>query len=183
MNRLSLLLFCLLISITVFTCGSTESKKFEGPFFDLAAYMQQEIDALQENGTPLEKTITLNDETETQLVEDINYSQELSLFRNADINKPAWIEKYEVDTEELPEYRLRTIYTATDSTLMTQQLTIIQQGAEVDAIRIVRKTGSVLSNGHQELIYRPGEFYRIVAHQEARVGGTLSSVIEGRFQQ
>ncbi|MEM7572981.1 MAG: hypothetical protein AAF433_08770 [Bacteroidota bacterium] len=181
MNRLFLFAACLLLSLLVYTCGSTNTQQFEGPFFDLAGYMQQEIESLQQEEVELEKTITLNGETETQRISDINYEQELLLFRNADINKPAWIEKYELSTEELPEEQIRMTYTATDSTLMTQLLVVIQQDEEVAAIRIIRKTGSVLSKGRQELIYLPRELYSIEAKQEGRVGGHLNSLIEGRF--
>lgn len=163
--------------------GSTNTEGPKGPYFDLSGYMQQEIEQLQATGTVLEKTITLNGTAESQTLSDINYEQELSLFRNADINKPAWVDKYKTATNEGDLGQLTTTYTSLDSNLITQQLSIVQIGDEVRSISISRKTGSVLSSGQQELLYLPGQGYRINSSQLARVGGNLTSTIEGRFQQ
>lgn len=153
---------------------------FEGPFFDLEAYMQGQIDSLQALNPEVRNTIELNDEVETHQLTDLNFEQELKLFQQADINKPAWVDKYEIE-ERRENDAVRTYYNATDTTLAVQQMMVDQIGKKVAIVFIDRQTGSFLSQGSQTLVYRPTEGYEIATSQSSKVGGEIEGLVVVKF--
>ena len=139
-------------------------------FFDLAAYVDAEVTRLTDRGVRAEKTITLNGITETQPDRAINYETDLRLFREADINKPAWADKYTASSEELSGNHRTTIYRALDSSLVVRRLLVEEDQGEVVRIEIDRKTGTVLSDGRHRLMYQPARGYSVTTRQTNRFG-------------
>lgn len=150
----------------------------EKPFFDLRAYMTTEIERLEGRPLTVEKSITLNGTTETQKLTDLNYANDLRVFREADINRNAWIDKYTSDKEELSGSHKVTTYVALDSTLQTQRLIIEEDQGVVTRIGIRRKTGTVLSDGIHHLQYLPARGYSVKTMQTNRFGDDVDALIE-----
>ncbi|MEM8582731.1 MAG: hypothetical protein AAGF87_00610 [Bacteroidota bacterium] len=168
------------------TCAGSDSDselETSGPFFDMKAYFQLQIDSLNATGTSIEKTITLNGETERHQMNDIDFAKELRLFQQSDINRPAWVDKYTTESYLMPgSSQQLTVYTATDSTLSVQTLTTVAEpSGEIKSVAVRRKTGSVLSQGTQNLRYQPASGYQITSKQSAKVGGEIDTQIEVTF--
>ena len=89
------------------------------PFFDLAGYMQAQIDSLTALQPTVRKTVILNGTEETKELTDLRFATDLRMFREADINKPAWLDKYTVTTEEAGGGAQVQRYAATDSSMQT----------------------------------------------------------------
>lgn len=148
------------------------------PFFDLSGYISQEVERLEAAKTKVEKTITLNGVVETKQLDDINFSNDLRLFREADINRPAWLEKYTTETQTLSGSHTITTYTAQDSNLIVRQLMVEEDLGVTIKIEIDRKTGTVLSDGQHHLIYEPAKGYRVKTQQTNRFGDDVDALIE-----
>ena len=178
MTMLRLLLPALLLT----GCYADELRQemSQEPFFDLAGYMQEQVDSLTAAGTTVEKTITLNGTTETHELSNLNFGNDLRVFREADINKPAWLDKYDVQREEANGQLTRT-YTALDSSLQTRQLTVTTRDDRPVEISIRRHTGTVLSDGDHHLTYSPRSGYRIRSEQVNRFGEDLNADITVRW--
>jgi hypothetical protein len=146
-------------------------------FFDLNGYMNAEIERLTEGKVKADKSITLNGKTERKEETDINYANDLRVFREADINKPAWTEKYATDEQKLSGSHKITTYTTLDSNLVVQQLVIEEDQGVPVKIEIDRKTGTVLSNGRHELVYQPGKGYSVTTIQDNKFGDDVDAVI------
>ena len=146
-------------------------------FFDLAAYMDEQSDSLTAARTVVTKTIVLNGQEETKELRELDFSADLRLFREADINKPAWIDKYRRE-ERTGAGSTTEIYTALDSNLQTRRLAISRRadGAPTE-VSILRRTGTVLSEGDHQLTYRPASGYRIRTLQDNRFGDDLDAII------
>ncbi|MTB49612.1 hypothetical protein [Lewinella sp. W8] len=151
-------------------------------FFDLGGYMQGQIDSLANNSVLVEKTIELNGTVESHEMADINFANDLRVFREADINKPAWIEKYAADTQRLSGSHLIIRYTALDSSLQTRSLLVDQDRGQVRRVEIVRRTGTVLSDGRHELWYEAAKGYSVRTVQENRFGDDVDASIEVRWK-
>jgi hypothetical protein len=169
--------------LLTFSCTSDPaSPKNEGeidiaPFFDLAGYITAETERLTAAKTRVEKTITLNGETETQQLDAINFNNDLRLFREADINKPAWVDKYETQTETLSGSHKVTTYLTRDSSLIVHRLMVEEDLGVTTRVEIDRKTGTVLSDGKHQLVYDPARGYSVTTQQTNRFGDDVEAEI------
>lgn len=143
--------------------------------------MAQEIQRLTERNVRADKTITLNGTTEAQQDITIDYTNDLRLFREADINRPAWVDKYATRQETLSGNHQKTIYTAIDTTLEVQTLMVEKDQGVPIKIEIVRKTGTVLSQGRHELRYEPAKGYAVNTQQKNRFAADVVAVIDVRW--
>ncbi len=174
--------FSLLLIITACTRDPAPNSSGDAidnaPFFDLAGYITAETERLTANRVRVEKTITLNGQTETKELDGINFANDLRLFREADINKPAWVDKYETLAETLSGSHKITTYAAKDSSLIVRRLMVEEDLGVITKIKIDRKTGTVLSNGEHELVYDPAMGYSVTTQQANRFGDDVDAVIK-----
>jgi hypothetical protein len=176
MRKCWILLFLLPLFFAC-TSDTAEVNSDQVAFFDLRSYVNEEVDRLTSRKTKVTKTITLNGKTETKELDDLNFANDLRIFREADINKPAWLEKYETKHKTLSGSHQITTYEALDSNLVTRQLLVEEDLGEVTRITIKRKTGTVLSNGNHWLEYVPATGYSMTTQQENRFGEDVDARI------
>ncbi len=176
MQRLLPVLTLLFLAYACTSDPAPESME-AAPFFDLSGYMDGEIERLTEGKVRANKSITLNGKEEVKTGIEINYSNDLRLFREADINRPAWLEKYLVQEEQLSGKHKITTYTVTDTTLIVQRLMVEEDQGVPIKIAIERKTGTVLSDGKHQLVYEPGRGYSVATQQVNRFGDDVDAKI------
>lgn len=182
---MKMLLATLSLLILTVSCTNepTPGQPVVAAFFDLDGYMSAEIERLTERRVRADKSITLNGVTEKQTDIVVNYANDLRLFREADINKPAWVEKYRSEEETLSGSHRMVTYTARDSSLVVQRLLVEEdQGATVK-VEIERKTGTVLSDGVHQLVYQPATGYSVRTRQTNRFGDDVDAVIDVRWRR
>jgi hypothetical protein len=146
------------------------------PFFDLSGYIDHQVDSLREARPTVTKTIVLNGQREEQRRDDVDFAADLRIFREADINRPAWLDKYTV-TEMTDGNRTTEIYAARDSSLQTRELQVTKRDGEVEQVTVFRRTGTVLSDGDHHMRYRPESGYRLRSEQINRFGTDLDATI------
>ena len=66
-------------------------------YFDLKGFMQEEVKRLS-GREAFTKSLYVNGETETKSEVKIDLDKELDIFSESDINRPAWSDKYKVDS-------------------------------------------------------------------------------------
>ncbi len=164
--------------------ATTEEQEATAVFFPLESYIEQEVARLNEAGMPLEKHIWYNEQEETQTNNEIDYGKELSLFRRADINKPAWVDLYQADTIFQDERAREVRYQALDPELEVRSLEVKwdKEGA-VTEVKIRRESISTLASNEYDLVYLPQEGYRINTLQQNRSADPVTIRIEGTFQE
>ncbi|MEL6142545.1 MAG: hypothetical protein AAFU67_13105, partial [Bacteroidota bacterium] len=151
----------ILLPILLISCGSStnEASGAGNIFFDLPGYFDQITSATQQFRG--EKTLVLNGQEESRELKEADLTSDLALFRSADINRPAWKDKYEIVARGKD-----TSYVALDTTLRTQLLRVQRSAnGEVSRIEIKRRSGNVLSSGQQEMVFEPGIGYSIYSTQ------------------
>lgn len=170
----------LIFSIVLLGCGPVdppEAGESVRPFFDLAGYVDAEVERLTADETSAEKTVSINGEQETRNDLTIDYAKDLTILRRADINRPAWREKYEtVEEGNTIDYR------ALDSTLATQLLRVIHDEAgEVAEVYVEGRDGSILSQENRRLRYQPGVGYSIYSNRKSSTVGNAEVEVTVRF--
>jgi len=151
-------------SLLLFACqqevGNSAASN-EKVFFDLATFIQQEIETLQIEVTTLEKTATINGQKETKQIVTFDLAQELSPFINADINKTTWKDQYQVDSIWQAEQLSSIHYKALNENLKTQELQVSFEQGKVTAIEVQKGIDNMAVQAHQVLTYYPKKGYTI----------------------
>ena len=165
-----------LILLTGFAC-SNGVEKTEDKFFSLDNYFNQEQQRLSDSNIRPDKTVKRNQDSEHMQDAAINWATELALFRESDINKPAWKNSYSVNQSPV-----QISYSARDSSLRTREILIEKnQEGKVIAIKIKNRTENSLFSSEEYLIYRPDSLYLIDKKQKVLLLGSNHYSIVGKF--
>ena len=154
-------------------------------YFDLGAWVAH-VDSTYA-GRSLGKRASVNDVEERTRVEVVDWATELAAFAQANINKPALLGVYRVDsTRDAATDYLTLEYTALDGDAKTRRLRVSCLGTcdaygRVRAIELEAATSSVLAHTQQRLTWQPAEF-KIESRQEILFQGQRELVIEGQVE-
>ncbi|GAB3267285.1 hypothetical protein GCM10027347_35980 [Larkinella harenae] len=86
----------ILVLVSVLAACSNPAKEAPvGTYYDLKTYIEQQISLLQTRQPTVSKRAGFGDDQEQQTTKSIDWSRELDLFLQADINKQAYQSSYE----------------------------------------------------------------------------------------
>lgn len=156
------------ISVLLYACQepSTAPANQAGPFFGLKAYMEEQVEALNQEQPEVRKAILVDGQRETQQFDSLDYQTELKTFINSDINRKAWVDKYEADSTFEGSQLKQVTYKATATDLKTQLLRVKFDEGKVSDIYIENRTNSIVADVRQDLHFQPEEGYRLFTAQE-----------------
>lgn len=183
-------LWAAFLSFSVIGCqfspGNTASEGEENrqPFFDMRGYFSRQIERLQREQPPARKTVTFNNETDTKMLDSLNYERELEVFLNADINRAAWWDRYRIDSSFTNQNQLQTVtYTAADKDLRIRSLKVEYENGEVDQIEALSETTGPAADRRQHLFFDPQWGYRIESRQDVAFSKPREMKIEVQFRE
>ncbi len=145
-------------------------------YFDLKAYFKADAARLSRIKKSTLKTVNHNGATESKEVTINDWERELSLFSEADINKPAWRDSYKIQTTPTI-----VIYTAKDDDLKTREIIVNKTADKVKYIVIYNYTKNILYYTKEKLTYWPDSLYKIEKTQQVRLLGLNKYVITGKL--
>ena len=93
------LLACCVVLVLLPGCKRGPQSLAAPKYFDVEGYFTAESARLAAINPMVTKTATHNGVTETQKLKIANWAEEFALFKDADINKPAWTNSYKVINE------------------------------------------------------------------------------------
>ncbi len=96
-KTISLLAFCALLSACNEKVKENQAKKY----FDLKGTIEKQIKMLNSQKPTVQKMVIIADSSENQSVTTIDWAKELELFIQADLNKPAFTQSYQVDSSSM----------------------------------------------------------------------------------
>jgi ABC-type uncharacterized transport system auxiliary subunit len=94
---IGLLTFCALLS----ACNEEVRENQTKRYFDLKGLIEKQIKILNTQKPVVEKLVIIADSSENQSVKTIDWAKELELFIQVDLNKPAFIQSYQVDSSSM----------------------------------------------------------------------------------
>ncbi|GAA4407192.1 hypothetical protein GCM10023187_27470 [Nibrella viscosa] len=104
------------------SCDNPAKQSQTNRYFDVAGYIQRQIDTLAQQKPTVMKRLLVEGEVNQKQVNDINWGRELELFLQADINKPAYRNSYIINQPNplTWQYRLKA-----GEKLPVQALTVV----------------------------------------------------------
>lgn len=132
-------------------------------FYDLEAFFNAEVNRLDSLGMQLSKQVRLNDKRESAVQKNVDYEKELKVFVEADINKPAWWDKYQGDTTLYQQDKIQQIkYESSDKELKTQRIIIsFTPNQQIDSVQVFNRLESTMMNLSQNMVYNPDKGYKV----------------------
>jgi hypothetical protein len=176
--------FMLLAGLSILAACAKAGEKGAAPktFFDLSAYMQQEMQRLDRQQPNATKRIRLNGNSEERHNASINYEQELEVFSRSDINRSSWLDKYTVDSIFQEGQLAQINYLAAAEKLKTRRLEVhFAPDGPVEAIVIHNHTKSMAAELEQKLEYRPAQGYHLENRQSTLLGRDKALEVEVKF--
>lgn len=160
------LAFATVLSLSACGLGESAPNDTRRGFFDLGDYFKTEIQRLQSEVDTVSKTAILQGKSEEKKVVISDWQSELAFFSQSDINKPAWWEKYTVDSMRNDAGQLVELrYETSDPQLRTHKLDIkFEQGA-VHSILIVNHIENGVYHTEEFLEYIPQRGYTVAKGQ------------------
>jgi hypothetical protein len=165
-------LWLFIIFTILIACTPEDTKKGARlSFFDLEGYVSQQVQLLQNDQPKAVKSVSLDAQIEEKVLSTLDYRKELELFAQADINKPAWRDKYTVDSVFNQAGVLESLtYEATDDKIPTRRLHIDFDRGEVSRILVEESFSSAIADTRRELTFMPGLGYQVVSVQTGKAG-------------
>jgi hypothetical protein len=175
-------------------CGQTDVAKSTTvlKWFDLKQFVQ-DANAIMPKNVPFEKTLFVKGATETQKITVTDWATELAVFGQSDINRPAWRDKYQVDTLEIAGKRNTTVqndttavreirHIAKDKALRTKSLSILLNRKSAPlVIEILNEQDNFFSHSQQHLIWDLRKGYSMTAQQKMLFMEATETTLSGRF--
>ncbi|MFM6953806.1 MAG: hypothetical protein ACKOWL_02355 [Sphingobacteriaceae bacterium] len=163
---------------TFTACQQKESSPKQTEYIDLQGFFSVEAKRLNKIKPKLLKTVGVNENREQQLLsKSVDWEKELSVFKEADINKPAFKGMYQIS--RLPG---KTLYTALSKKALVQRVEIDWGLTKKPiGIRIFQVTKNIIYQSTDTLSYYPDSVYSIHKKQVVRVLGTTFYTINGKF--
>ena len=147
---------CLLFPLTLSSCADRDAPNQPNVYYDMAGYVKRQIADLSARKPLVSKTVRINEKQNQQTTRDINWSRELELFTQADINKTALRNSYQIDRPDSLTYQ----YTLKKS---EERLTVRSLLVQLDAatrqprrIEAVLQTANPLYASERHLLLESG---------------------------
>jgi len=172
-------LIFLLVLITLFTaCESTDRKELNTKknYFDLQGFFDKEALRLASKKPFVNKTISVNDSSESKSIRISDWKKELSAFTDADINKSSWEGLFQISKSVGYE-----VYSSDDEKVPVKKVEVFKKNGAVKGLRILVINTNTLYNSVDTLSYYPDSIYQIIKKQDIRFLNTKEYKITGRF--
>ena len=174
---ISLLTFCALLS----ACNEEVKENQVKKYFDLKGLIDKQIKSLNSKKPVVQKIVIIADSSENQSIKTIDWSKELELFMQADLNKPAFIQSYQVDSSSMGvKYTLKE-----SEKLPVKYLTISRAGEDGISIEAKINTNNYLyeTERHLKLSLKNSELtdYQIDGFQKIVFGNKKIFKINGNI--
>lgn len=129
-------------------------------YYDLPTFINKQIGNLQKKGQWVRKHVSKDGHEHIIERGDIDWKEELDLFLESDINRPAWRGEFRVDTIDLEREYVIT-YKTENKQIPVQNvvITIDKDTRQCLKVTVDRRSKNFLYQSDQSLYYTTGEGY------------------------
>lgn len=169
------------VALLFFTsCKKETEKQFSIKYFDIKSYFEKEAARMQHQNLSITKKIEKNNITENNVFYSVDWKNELKSFTECDINRPAWLQSYRIDSAISNEKAIIK-YSAKDSSLNISLIQIIFSEITPVSIHIIRKNNNRFFTNESYLSFIAGKGYSIDIHQKISFTKSMLIKIEATF--
>ena len=124
--------------------------------------------------------LVTDSETETTTVNPVLWQDELRAFTEINLNKPALLHGYNIDTSGTTDQYL-VLYTAKDSSFEIKQIEISVLENHINRFKALHSRSNFYYSSHELLTYVPDSGYSITIDNTIRTGSPINMTIKGNF--
>ncbi|MEH3114736.1 hypothetical protein [Pedobacter terrae] len=133
-------------------------------YFDIKGYFEKEISRLQRLNPIVNKTVKVNGDVESKDSKIADWTKELAIFVNADINKTSWKGSFNKQVKNGVD-----IYTSDHKKIPIKKVSIMWRGQNAGKIEIIVDNKNILYQSQDTLTYYPDSLYSIKKHQKIKL--------------
>ncbi len=149
-------------------------------FFSTIMFFEDEQERLKDR-TGFTKFVNFNGKEETMKIDSLNFIYEFNPFKNSDINKAVWLDRYMCDTTYQQKLISSIDCSCQDKKLKTQKLNIDYENGEVVEVRLENQMNKMLLTTMEYLTYTKDVSYEIKRIQILETGGIDSTFVMVKF--
>ena len=145
------------------SCQETIKEKTTLSYFDTSEFLNKEIKELSSQKFAITKEIVLNGKTEIKndIVVDTTFlNDEFKLLKSANVNKPALLGFYNVDTSDINSLKQIHYFPLAEkeSKFKTKELNVVynqQNENNVEEVSVIISSKNFMHAYNKELVYKP----------------------------
>ena len=183
LNRITTIIV-LALTFLIFSCDfdveANKRLKENSFFFSTIMFFEDEQERLKDR-TGFTKFVNFNGKKETMKIDSLNFMYEFNPFKNSDINKAVWLDRYMCDTTYQQKLISHIDCSCQDTKLKTQKLSIDYNNGEVIEIRLENQMNKMLLTTMEYLTYTKDISYEIKRIQLLETGGVDSTFVMVKF--
>ncbi|MFF5382854.1 hypothetical protein [Pedobacter suwonensis] len=159
-------LFIPVFALALFSCNQRKAAEANTnlAYFDIKGYFEKEISRLQKLNPVVNKSVSVDGTVENKNVKIADWTKELAIFVNADINKTSWKGSFKTNQENGVD-----IYTSDHKKIPIKKVSITWKGQKAGKIEIIIDNKNILYQSQDTLTYCPDSLYSIKKHQKIRL--------------
>ncbi|WP_443938304.1 hypothetical protein [Pedobacter sp. MW01-1-1] len=146
-------------------------------YFDLKGYFEQEAFRLQKRNLPVRKKVEINGSTESKTLTITDWTKELAIFADADINKKSWKGSFQVS-----DTGAELIYSTNNKKIPVKKLVIQKAHNRIKKIEIIVLNKNILFHSSDTLLYYPDSLYSIKKEQKIKFLSAKNYRISGEMK-
>ncbi|WP_247232703.1 hypothetical protein [Telluribacter sp. SYSU D00476] len=187
-KKITLSLLCSLA--TVFGCQSPGTTQQQQPnlYYDVAGFINGQVQLLAQQDPSVTKAMQVDGEEEVRTTKEVDWAQELELFIQADINKPAYRLSYITSRPDSLTYEYR-VRPDEDLPVRYLRIRLNTAGGQPEEIEAKLLTENKLYQSEKNLLLRSGavggawrvQSYQIRGYQELVVSDRKPFSISGQI--
>lgn len=182
---------CLLLILFASSCTDSVQQNQPNVYYDVLGFVKRQITDLSAQKPLVHKLVGVNTKQDTENTKDVNWSRELELFTQADINKPALRSSYQITRPDSLTYQ----YTLKKS---EERLTVRSLNVRLDSlthqprrIEAVLQTRNPLYASERHLLLESGldgkqqwriQHYKLSGFQKLPYFDKNEFLVEGQVQ-
>ena len=154
-----------IIFLFITSCSNRKPAPIKQNYFSIHNFFTEEAQQLTTLKVKLKKVNQLNSNHDSSIISTPDWEKELSLFTDADINKPAWKNSFKIDSV-FQDSILMINYRTNEKNISIHQVEISCLNNKVQKIHIVKEAVNLVYSESQELWYVAQQGFRINGKQK-----------------
>jgi hypothetical protein len=141
-----------IVSCFLSSCIKEEKSGIINPlYFDVSGMIDKQITQLKSHQSNLKKVLRIEESVESKVINNVNWNQELEVFKTIDINSPVLRETFNVDTS-IHNNQKKVVYQPKESTVkgVSNLVLTLDSANNLRELTAIFKTDNILYSSEKD---------------------------------
>ena len=180
----------LFVLLVVSSCNSPVQQNQPNVYYDVLGFVRKQVTNMSAQKPMVSKAVAVNETRNQQNTRDINWTRELELFTQADINKPALRSSYQIIRPDSLTYQYKLKNSEERLTVRSLRVQVDSATHQPRRIDAVLQTQNALYSSERTLLLESGltggqwrvQHYKLSGFQKLPYFDKNKFIVEGRVQ-